>query len=125
MLAVYLICGVVGVITHSMIVHGSVPTIGASGAISGLEGLYMGLAMRWQLPNVRVWPIAYPIPPMQLVAFGVLGFVGDVVLFHLKYDNIAHGAHMGGLLMGMLIAAVITTIYPTPSRYNAALRRHV
>lgn len=123
MLAVFLFCGAVGAITHSIILHDSVPMIGASGAISGLQGLYMGLAMRWQLPNVRVWPLAHPIPPMQLVAFGVLGFVGDIVLFHLKHDNIAHGAHIGGLLSGMMIAGIITTIYPTPARYHAALRQ--
>jgi len=119
MLAVYLVCGIVGGITHALMVPGSESLIGASGAISGLEGLYMGLALRWPLPNVRVWPLAHPIPPMQLVAFGVLGFVGDLVLFHLNRDHIAHGAHMGGLLTGLVIAGLITTVYPTPKRWNA------
>jgi membrane associated rhomboid family serine protease len=123
MLAVYLVCGIVGGITHALMVPGSEGLIGASGAISGLEGLYMGLAVRWQLPNVRVWPLAHPVPPMQMVAFGVLGFVGDLVLFHMKRDNIAHGAHMGGLLTGLIIAGVLTAVYPTPSRWSAGARR--
>jgi membrane associated rhomboid family serine protease len=123
MLAAYLVCGVVGGITHALMVPGSEGLIGASGAISGLEGLYIGLALRWPLPNVRVWPLAHPVPPMQMVAFAVLGFAGDLVLFQMKRDNIAHGAHMGGLLTGLMIGGILTTVYPTPSRWNASARR--
>jgi rhomboid family protein len=118
MLVIYVACGIAAAVTQCAMQRDSLPLVGASGAISGLEGLYMGLALRWQLPNVRVWPIAYPVPPMRLVILGVIGFVGDVVLFQMKSDHIAHGAHLGGLLTGLAIAAVITTVYPTLAWYQ-------
>lgn len=115
---IYFVCGIGGAITQALMVRDGAPAIGASGAISGLQGLYLGLALRWQLPNAKVWPLAYAVPPMQMVALGIIGFVGDFVLFQMRGDNIAHGAHMGGLLTGLLIAAVLTSVYPTLASYN-------
>ncbi len=115
---IYFACGIGGAITQALMVRDAAPAIGASGAISGLQGLYLGLALRWHLPSAKVWPLAYAVPPMQMVVLGVIGFVGDLVLFQMRGDNIAHGAHMGGLLTGLLIAAVLTSIYPTLSSYN-------
>jgi membrane associated rhomboid family serine protease len=118
-LIVYLLCGIGGGITHTLLeLDSPAPMVGASGAISGLVGLYVGLALRWQLPNADVWPLAYPVPPMQLVAFGAIGFIGDMLLMMRRDQHIAYGAHLGGLFTGILIAAVVTTIYPTMNTYN-------
>lgn len=123
-LAVYLVCGIGGAIVHILLnPEATVPMIGASGAISGLEGTYLGMALRWQLPNAEVWPLAYPVPPIQLGLFAVVGFVGDLVLFANHDQHIAYGAHLGGFLTGLLIAAVITTIYPTHYAYERGARR--
>ena len=119
---IYFACGIGAAITQALMVRDAAPAIGASGAISGLEGLYVGLALRWQLPNASVWPLAYAVPPMQMVALAAIGFVGDLVLFQFKGDNVAHGAHLGGLLTGVLIAAVLTSIYPTLASYNRLWR---
>ncbi|MFO0788323.1 MAG: rhomboid family intramembrane serine protease [Pirellulales bacterium] len=121
-LVIYFVCGIGAAITQALMVRDAAPAIGASGAISGLEGLYLGLALRWQLPDANVWPLAYPVPPMQVVALGVIGFCGDLVLFYMRGDNIAHGAHMGGLLTGVLIAAMITSAYPTLASFNPRWR---
>ncbi len=123
-LAAFLVCGIGGAIVHVCLnPDSSVPMIGASGAISGFEGLYLGLALRWQLPWAEVWPLAHPVPPLQLGAFAVVGFVGDLLLFANHEQHIAYGAHLGGFLSGVAIAAVITTVYPTHSAYQRASRR--
>lgn len=123
-LAAYLFTGICGGILHSVLESNStVPMIGASGAISGLEGVYLGLALRWQLPWAEVWPLAQPVPPMYLALFAVFGFVGDLMLMTDHDTHIAYGAHLGGLLSGMLIAAIITTIYPTLYAYERSRQK--
>lgn len=120
-LLIFLICGIGGNILQVCFNSDSpVPIIGASGAISGLEGIYLGLAVQWRLPYAEVWPLAHPVPPMQVAAFALLGFVGDMVLLARHDQQIAYGAHLGGLLSGVIIAAMITTIYPTIEAYNRA-----
>lgn len=122
-LAVFLFCGICGAILHMLLNREStVPMIGASGALMGLEGAYLGIALRWQLPDARVWPLAYPVPPIQLGVFAVLGFMLDLYLLANREQHIAVGAHLGGFLSGLLIAAIITTIYPTLYKYERASR---
>jgi rhomboid family protein len=122
-LAVFIACGICGAIVHTLLnADSSVPMIGASGAISGLEGLYLGLALRWQLPWPAVWPLAHPVPPLQLGAFAIVGFVGDLLLFANHEAHIAYGAHLGGFLAGVAIAAVLTTVYPTLHAFERTSR---
>jgi membrane associated rhomboid family serine protease len=122
-LAVFLLCGVAGNILQVWFNADSPsPIIGASGAICGLEGLYLGLAVQWRLPYAEVWPLAYAVPPMQVAAFAVLGFIGDLVLLTSQDQQIAYGAHLGGLLTGVVIAAMITTVYRTIEEYNRGRR---
>jgi len=122
-LAAFLVCGVGGNLVQTYLNPASpVPTIGASGAICGFEGVYLGLALRWQLPWAEVWPLAHPVPPMQLGVFALVGFVGDMALLSDHSAHIAYGAHVGGFLSGLAIAAVLTTIYPTRIAFDRARR---
>ncbi len=76
-----------------------VPAVGASGAIYGLL-----LAFGMQFPNAELMLIFLPIPikakyfiPLLMAAefyFGLQGF---------SWDNIAHFAHLGGALSGLLL----------------------
>ena len=123
-LAVFLICGVCGNIVQVWLNPGSpIPIIGASGAVCGFEGVYLGLALRWQLPWAEVWPLAYPVPPLQLGAFALLGFLADMFMLANHGEQIAYGAHLGGFLSGLAIAAMVTTVYPTLAAYEWAGRR--
>jgi membrane associated rhomboid family serine protease len=123
-LAVFVVCGICGAIVHILLnPDSSAPMIGASGAIAGLTGVYLGLALRWRLPDAEVWPLAYAIPAMQLGLLGVFGFILDLILFAKRDGHIAYGAHLGGFLSGVAIAAVITTIYPTLHKYQLASRK--
>jgi membrane associated rhomboid family serine protease len=123
-LAAFFITGVCGnLLQTGLNLNSSVPIIGASGAVSGLEGIYLGLALRWQLRWPDVWPIARPIPPMQLGAFAILGFAYDVYLLANRTPGIAFGAHIGGFLAGLASAGLITTLYPTIQSYHQPRRR--
>ena len=119
-LPVFVFTGIIGSIVHVLLNReSSIPTLGASGAVCGFEGLYLGLALQWRMAWPDVWPIARPIPPLQLAALAVVGFAFDIYGIASQGHGVAFGAHIGGLLAGLFIAAVLTTIYPT----EAAFRR--
>lgn len=123
-LMIFLVCGVCGNIVQIWLEPNSPnPIIGSSGAISGFEGVYLGLALSWQLPWPNVWPLAHPIPPLQLGAFAVIGFIGDVYFLSQHGQGIAYGAHIGGFLSGLAIAGVTTTIYRSADAYQRPRRK--
>lgn len=95
----YLYCGI-GAAIFSLLLHsvnlGADPFVGASGAILGVAYAFSRIRPDAQL---MVFPIPVPIKArwliLMLATFDVLG------LFFLN-DGIAHGAHLGGLLSGVL-----------------------
>lgn len=109
-LLAYLATGFAGALGDSLIRWGSmVPSIGASGAISGVLGLYF----LWFPKNrVRVFVFLFPFF-MNKVDFPARLVLG----FYLIVDNIlpllisggegavSHGAHVGGFLAGLALAA--------------------
>jgi membrane associated rhomboid family serine protease len=109
MLGIFVFTAFTGSIFHVMLNSGSfTPMLGASGAVMGFEGAYLGMAMRWRLPDPHVWPLARPVPPGQLALVGVAGVVIDYTsLMSHAPGNIAYGAHLGGFAGGLLLAAVI------------------
>mgnify|MGYP002639738117 CR=1 FL=1 len=95
-----------------------IPVIGASGGVTGLEGLYFGLAFLWHLRWPDVWPLAHPIPPSQLALFAGVGAAYDMYGVVERGCGIAYGAHVGGFFAGLVLAGLITQIYPTESDYH-------
>lgn len=108
--AFYLLTGVAAGLTHMAVDPGSpVPTVGASGAISGIMGAYLVL-----YPRVRVRTF---IPPIFLLRFPawlvlILWFGSQVVsglpeLSPLRREisgGVAVWAHVGGFVVGALLA---------------------
>ena len=89
------------------------PLLGASGAIFGLAGLYFVWFPR---NRVRLWVMVFPffmnvvrVPARTVVAFYVL--VQNVLPFLAaaagRAGDDAHGAHLGGFLVGLLAAWVV------------------
>jgi membrane associated rhomboid family serine protease len=123
-LALFFFCGVCGNIAQIWLDPESpTPIIGASGAVCGLEGVYFGLALRWQLPWPDVWPLAHPIPPLQLAAFALVGFLVDVYFLANHGQGIAFGAHAGGFLSGLAVATLVTTVYPDHADYRRSRKK--
>lgn len=121
MLLVFGLTAVAGGIGHVLLYRDSfIPMLGASGALMGFEGAYLGLATRWSLPNPHVWPMARPIAPAQL---GLLAVVGVAIDFFSimggENDGIAYGAHVGGFMMGLLLGALVL---PRPQGAGVARR---
>jgi membrane associated rhomboid family serine protease len=106
----YLLCGVLASLAHMAVNTSSfIPTVGASGAISGVMGAYLVL-----YPYVRVLTI---IPffyflwyPIELPAFLYLGYwiliqvvLGHFSLFTPGQGGVAWFAHIGGFFAGVLL----------------------
>jgi membrane associated rhomboid family serine protease len=110
-LVFYLLCGVAATSLHIFIDPTStVPTIGASGAISGVLGAYILM-----FPRARVLtliPIFIFIQLAELPAFIILGFWFILQFFNgilsLGYatsgmGGVAWWAHIGGFIAGLLL----------------------
>lgn len=111
-LALYLLAGVAALYAHLLLAGGDadMPLVGASGAVSGVQGLYFvacpGARVRlffWMLYVVRVFLV--PARGLMLVWF----FLQDVLplLIAGTRDNVAHWAHLGGFAAGLACMALL------------------
>ncbi len=91
--------------------HHDYRSYGASGGVSGLVFAFLLL-----FPGARIgWYFVVPIPGW-LYALGFM--VGSFIALKLAKDNIGHDAHLGGAIVGLLIAAAL---HPQAARYNWAI----
>ena len=99
----YLLCGAVAGLTHAAVEPASqIPTIGASGAVSGVLGAYFMLH-----PRRGVWILVF-FMPIRFPAWAVLGvWIGYQVLNALAAGpaggGVAWYAHIGGFAAGALL----------------------
>ena len=107
-LLIYLITGVCGALTHSLLnIDSAIPLIGASGAIFGILG-----AFAYAYPKDEiVMPV--PIGIMFIMRIKVIYatilfavFETVIVMFSVE-DSTAHFAHLGGLASGVILAAIL------------------
>lgn len=95
----YLICGLAAGVTQMFLGDGAV---GASGAVMGLLA-----AFGYLFPNTEFYmlPIPFPIKAKYMVAIyaGIDLFGG---IHGGGADNIAHYAHLGGLVMGFILVII-------------------
>ena len=112
-LAFYLICGLAASGAHILIDPASpVPTVGASGAISGVMGAYLIL-----YPRIRVRMFIPPLFIIRIRAWLVLlWWIGGQILSGLPElmrlrpevsSGVAFWAHIGGFIAGVLIGLVL------------------
>ncbi|MDA7882299.1 rhomboid family intramembrane serine protease [Akkermansiaceae bacterium] len=82
-----------------------IPMVGASGAVMGFEGAYLGMVVRKSRPDPHVWPMSHAIPPSHLAAIGVIGVAMDMQgIYGNTPDGIAYGAHVGGFVTGIFVS---------------------
>ncbi len=105
----YLATGVAGSLTHALVFRSSeMPLVGASGAISGVLGFYFVF-----FPRNVVRMLAF-LPPFLMQVFEIPARI--VLGLYLVWDNllpfffeggsggVARGAHIGGFIVGGLVA---------------------
>jgi membrane associated rhomboid family serine protease len=102
----YLLCGIGSGLIHVLFNWGSgIPALGASGAISGVMGAYAVL-----FPNHRILTFFFifliPVPAILILGYWfVLQFVAGINgLGMATAGGVAWWAHIGGFLMGVVIA---------------------
>lgn len=119
MLLLFFVTALGGSLCHALLNADSmVPCLGASGAVMGFEGAYLGLAVRFRLPEPQVWPMSRPIPPGHLAVLAAFGVLMDYVgLMDLNGSRIAYGAHIGGFTTGLFLTALLA---PRPKAARAA-----
>jgi membrane associated rhomboid family serine protease len=112
-LAFYLLCGLAASLTHYAINPGStVPTLGASGAISGVLGAYLLLfptARVITLVPVFIIPFFFEIPAVVYLGFWFVMqlFSGTLSLAGAEPpEGVAWWAHVGGFVTGMALLPV-------------------
>ena len=84
----------------------AIPTLGASGAVMGIEGFYFGLATLRPRPDAKVWPIARPVSSTELATAAIIGVVLDFMGVIGPNMSIAYGAHIGGFITGIVISLI-------------------
>jgi membrane associated rhomboid family serine protease len=95
----YLTCGVGGaILSLAMSLAWTVgPFVGASGAVMGVM---LAFALYWPDTPVRVFPLPVPVKVKWLVAFLI---IMDLLAARAgANDGVAHFAHLGGLLFGLI-----------------------
>lgn len=92
----YFSCGLAAGLTQMLLVQNA-PAIGASGAIMGLLA-----AFAYLFPNIEFFiiPIPFPVKAKYMVAvIAALDLFGGIQ----GSDDVAHFAHIGGLVMGFIL----------------------
>jgi len=110
----YLLCGVTAGLVHLYTNWDSkIPTIGASGAISGVMGAYLLLYPRSKI--LTLIPIFLFIQFIEIPAFIFLGYWLLIQLFSASLTSrnvggIAFWAHIGGFIAGLLFIKIFDWI---------------
>jgi membrane associated rhomboid family serine protease len=121
-LIVYLVFGLAGSGAHVMAdANGTIPVIGASGAIAGVLGAYFVLFPR---NRVNTLVMFYFITIARIPAVFVLGgwfvlqlFSGLGSLATGASSGVAYWAHVGGFVAGLLVAYLGKRFFPPSARH--------
>ncbi len=106
----YLLAGLVGSFAHILVSPNStIPTIGASGAVSGVLGCYMVL-----YPKARVLALVPIVFFLRIIMLPAYVFLGFWIFLQLLYGfgsigggaGVAYFAHIGGFVVGILFGII-------------------
>ena len=104
----YLTTGLLAALSHVLSTYFMaqdpfIPSLGASGAISGVLGAYLILFPHRKVHAIFVW---YIVTIPALVALGlwiVFQIINGIGVFSGASDGVAYAAHIGGFVAGMLL----------------------
>jgi membrane associated rhomboid family serine protease len=124
----YLVAGIGSSISQTLFSWGShIPSIGASGAISGVLGVYIvffpGSRILSLVPLLIIW-FVWRIPAVIFIGlwFAVQFLSGVSSLGSQSMGGVAWWAHVGGFLIGVVVALIVRAASaarrPAPSYYS-------
>lgn len=114
-LVFYLICGLAGAVAHIMVQPASpVPTIGASGAISGVLGAYLILYPKIRINMLFVFIVFWKVIAIPAWLVLLMWFTWQVIsglpeLMAVRPDvssGVAVWAHIGGFVAGVILVKI-------------------
>jgi membrane associated rhomboid family serine protease len=114
-LVFYLVCGVAAALAHvAFNAHSSVPTVGASGAISGVLGGYLVLFPRNQVRVLTRGGIA-TVPAIMVLGLWIviqlLSSLGSITDTR-ETSGVAYLAHVGGFVAGVVLVKILAAGRP-------------
>ena len=114
----YIACGLAASLTYIISITDLralySPTVGASGAISGVLGTYMVLYPRARILALVPYYLIYivPVPAIFFLGFWfIFQFLTGMLDVHTR---VAYWAHIGGFVVGMAIALLFRAIRKPP-----------
>jgi rhomboid family protein len=124
----YLVAGIIGSLAQIAISPDSViPSLGASGAISGVLGAYLVF-----FPNNKVWIIVFRFIPYAVPAIVAIGLwalfqfisgFGSIATTDETTGGVAYMAHIGGFVAGVIFGLIGRTIWGSGARGTPAGQR--
>jgi membrane associated rhomboid family serine protease len=117
-LVFYLVCGVAAALAHvAFNAQSNVPTVGASGAISGVLGGYLVLFPRNQVRVLTRGGIA-TVPAIMVLGLWIviqlLSSVGSITHTQ-EASGVAYIAHVGGFVAGVVLVKILAAGRPRPA----------
>lgn len=104
--------GLIGGYLLSLLIHrnsGDYSAVGASGAISAV--IFATIALAPGAP-IRIFPLPFSLPAW---IYGLAFIIYSMYAVRSKSDNIGHDAHLGGGVVGMIVALIM---YPSSIANN-------
>lgn len=109
-LIIYLVCGIIASFAHILFnLQSAIPSLGASGAISGILGAYIVMFPRNRIRVLMGRGIAH-VPAMVVLGFWiVLQFINQIGQMGTSTETagVAYWAHIGGFIAGVVFAFLL------------------
>ena len=114
----YIGCGVAAsLIQISLGPDGTIPNLGASGAIAGVLGGYLVLfphsrvrVMLFLGFIIRIFSVSAVVAIGAWIAFQLIAGFGSIAYSDMSEGGIAYGAHIGGFAVGALVALALQRV---------------
>lgn len=119
----YIVCGILASLAHIVVTYvlgmnPFIPSLGASGAISGVLGAYLLLYPRKHV-TVILFRFLTTVPAYVAIgiwfAFQILESIGTLGG---SFSNVAYGAHIGGFVVGLALVKVFGMGMPPPGGFH-------
>ena len=120
-LVIYLVCGIAATFSHIFFnLHSTLPSLGASGAISGILGAYLVMFPRNRI-RVLVFRVITSLPAYVVLGFWIvlqfISQIGELGARTAESSGVAYWAHIGGFIAGVIFAFIIPRRTSAPSQF--------